>query len=255
MSISWLITNVLAFLLLPPANGLLFAFAGLVLLRRRPRLGRWLIAGGLLMLLLLSLHVVAVQLLRPLEERYPPLDLGNLAAMPVDAIVVLAGGRDRLAPEFAGQDDVSDDTLIRLRYGALLAKAMGKPILVTGGQPDGAGRSEADAMRISLQRDFGVQVRWVEAASNTTRENALYSAAMLKDEKIRRIALVTHAWHMPRAVQVFNAAGFAVLPSPMAYSSTRPLTPLDFMPSAGALRASSRALHEWIGMVWYRLRG
>ncbi|MGE5387238.1 MAG: YdcF family protein [Betaproteobacteria bacterium] len=255
MSISWLITNILAYLLLPPANGLLFSIVGLMLLRRRPRLGRLLIAFGLLVLLALSLHVVALQLLRPLEQRYPPLDLANLSVTRADAVIVLGGGRDRLAPEFGGQDDVSDDTLARLRYGALLAKTMAKPVLVTGGQPEGIGRSEAETMRNSLQRDFGIQVRWIEATSNTTRENALHSAALLKAENIRRVVLVTHAWHMPRAVQVFRAAGFEVVPAPMAYSSARPVTPLDFMPSAGALRASSRALHEWIGMLWYRLRG
>lgn len=254
MSISWLLTNLIADFLLPPANGLLLALVGLLCLRRKPRLGKALIGAGIAILVLLSLHVVAIQLIRPLEQRHPPLDLAKVADVRAGAIVVLAGGRDRLAPEFSGQDDVSDDTLIRLRYGALLARSMQKPVLVTGGQPDGSGRSEAEAMQLSLQRDFGVSVRWAETTSNTTRENARHSAVLLGRENIRRIVLVTHAWHMPRAVETFTAAGFEVVPAPMAYMSARPITPLDFLPRAKSLKDSSRALHEWIGIVWYRLR-
>jgi hypothetical protein len=64
----------------------------------------------------------------------------------------------------------------------------------------------------------------------------------------------THASHMPRAVAAFEAAGMSVLPAPMGYLSVGPLMPLDFVPRAGSLHASARALHEWIGQLWYRLR-
>ena len=105
-----------------------------------------------------------------------------------------------------------------------------------------------------LAADFGVRVRWVESASDNTAENARRSAELLLPAGVRRIALVTHAWHMPRAVAVFAAAGFTVVPAPTAYVSARPATPLDFLPRATAMQQAATALHEWVGIAWYALR-
>ncbi|HEX5803493.1 MAG TPA: YdcF family protein, partial [Azospira sp.] len=216
MSLSWLINNLLSALLLPPLNGLLPVLLGLLLWRARPRLARSLVLAGVLLLGALSLGVVARALLAPLEAQHPPLPPAAAARLPVDAIVVLGAGRYRFPPEFAA-DDVAGPALERLRYGALLARASGRPVLVTGGAPDGGERSEGEAMRDALQRDFGVPVRWVESTSANTVENARHSAAQLLPQGARRIALVTHAWHMPRAVAAFERAGFVVLPAPTAY--------------------------------------
>ncbi|OQA30709.1 MAG: hypothetical protein BWY57_02688 [Betaproteobacteria bacterium ADurb.Bin341] len=255
MSISWLLTNAVAACLLPPLNGLLLALMGFLLLRRRPRLGRWLIGGGIVLLFMLSLQVVAQWLLRPLENRYPPLQLGVLARIQADAVVVLGGGRYRAAPEFGDRDDVTRATLERLRYAALLAKTLNQPLLVSGGRPDGGASSEAEVMQSVLRRDFGIEVRWLEAGSDNTRESARNTARLLGGQGVRRVVLVTHAWHMPRSVAAFERAGFEVVPAPMGYLSFRPRTPLDFIPRADALESSSMALHEWIGMAWYALRG
>lgn len=253
MSFSWLINNLLATLLLPPLNGLLLAFLGILLWHRRPRFARFLVVSGVVVLTALSLGVVARALLVPLEARHPALSVGKLDQLDADAIVVLGASRYRGGPEF-DKDDVAGPALDRLRYGALLARQSQKPILVTGGLPDGGGRPEGVAMAESLQRDFGIAARWIESASDNTAENASHSAEMLFPEGIRRIALVTHAWHMPRAVTAFERAGFEVLAAPTAYWSVRQLTPLDFVPRAGAMQSTTVALHEWLGMLWYRLR-
>ncbi|MCK6405989.1 MAG: YdcF family protein [Rhodocyclaceae bacterium] len=253
MSISWLITQLAAALLLPPLNGLLLVLVGAMAWGRYPRLGRACVLAGFVLLTALSLGVVARALQVPLEARYPALPVDTGPRLAADAIVVLGAGRYRGAPEFGG-DDVHGATLDRLRYGALLARRSGKPLLVSGGAPDGGSRPEAEVMRQSLERDFGVTVRWIESSSDNTYENARRSAEMLLPLGIRKVALVTHAWHMPRAVGAFTSAGFGVLPAPTAYASTRPLNAMDFVPRAGAMMASSRALHEWIGLLWYRLR-
>lgn len=256
MSLSWLLTNFVAGFLLPPLNGLVPACIGWFLLRRRPGLGRGLIAFGLILLAAVSTPIVAKALLWPLEHEYPALPRDRLATLPVDAIVVLGSGRYRHAPEFGGDDDVKPLALDRLRYGALLARESGKPILVTGGRPDGDGRSEAETMRVALARDFGITARWSEGRSETTRENALYSAKILLPQGIRRIALVTHAFHMPRAVAAFEAAGFEVLPAPTSFLAghgTKPM--LDLLPRYDVMQQSGFALHEMIGLLWYRLRG
>ncbi|MFA7293286.1 MAG: YdcF family protein [Rhodocyclaceae bacterium] len=253
MSFSWLITNLLAAILLPPFNGLLLAGLGIVFWHTRPRLARFLVIAGVLLVTALSLGVVARALLVPLEAKYPALAIGSLDKLDAEAIVVLSAARYRGTPEFS-EDDVIGPALDRLRYAALLARQSKKPLLVTGGAPDGGTRSEAEAMRVSLERDFGVSVRWLESASDNTLENARLSAEMLRTAGVQRIALVTHAWHMPRAVAAFEAAGLKVLPAPTGYMSVGQLTALDFVPRAGALHASTRALHEWIGQAWYALR-
>ncbi|MFC5302840.1 YdcF family protein [Azospira restricta] len=222
MSLSWLIANLVSSLLLPPGNGLVLAVAGLFLWRLRPRLARFLVTAGVFLVTALSLGVVARALLAPLEARHPPLPPAALARLPVDAIVVLGAGRYRSPPEF-GDDDVSGSGLERLRYAA-------------------------------LERDFGVRVRWVESASADTAENARHSAGLLLPAGAQRIALVTHAWHMPRATAAFAAAGFAVTPAPTAFAAARPATPLDFVPRAPAMQQAATALHEWFGLAWYALR-
>lgn len=252
---SWLLTNLVASFLLPPLNGLVPAFAGLLLLGRRPRLGRSLLAFGLLLLAALALPIVADALLRPLEDRFPPLPRETLARLDAEAVVILGAGAYRRAPEFAGADDVRQLALDRLRYGALLARESGRPVLVTGGAHPGQGKPEALAMEVALTRDFGIHPRWIEARAEDTRQNALYSAEKLLPQGLRRIALVTHAFHMPRAVAAFEAAGFQVVPAPTAFLATsRPRTLLDFLPRYEAMRNSGLALHELIGIAWYRLR-
>lgn len=253
---TWLLTNLLAGLLLPPANGLLPAFAGLFLLRRRPRLGRGLVAFGLGLLTLQSLPVVSDGLLDVLESRHPPLPMAGLARLEADAVVILGAGRYRKPPELGGEDDVRQLALERLRYGALVARESGRPILVAGGAPDGYGRPEAEAMAAALARDFRIRARWLEGRSEDTRQNALNSAAILLPLGVTRIALVTHAFHMPRAVGAFEAAGFQVVPAPTVYLGyRRPPILLDFLPRYDALRNSGLALHEFLGLIWYRLRG
>ena len=253
MSISWLITNLLASMLLPPLNGLLLAGIGILLWHRRPGLGRFLVISGVLLVTILSLGVVARALLAPLEAKYPPLAPDKLDKLDAGAIVVLGASRYRGAPEFA-EDDVIGPALDRLRYAALLARQSKKPLLVSGGAPDGSERSEAEVMRHSLARDFGVQVRWLESASDNTLENARRSAEILLPVGVRKVAVVTHAWHMPRSVAAFEVAGFEVLPAPTGYQSVGQVSALDFVPRAGALQGSARALHEWIGQAWYALR-
>lgn len=253
MSFSWLLTNLLAAVLLPPFNGLLLAGVGILLWRARPRLARFLVISGVLLITVLSLGVVARALLVPLEAKYPAIAPASLGKLDAEAIVVLGANRYRGAPEFS-EDDVIGPALDRLRYAALLARQSKKPLLLTGGVPDGGDKSEAEAMRASLARDFGVSVRWLESASANTLENAKLSAEILLPAGIKRVALVTHAWHMPRSVAAFEAAGLSVLPAPTGYTSVGALTALDFVPRAGAMQGSARALHEYIGQAWYVLR-
>ncbi|UTH74561.1 YdcF family protein [Chromobacterium sp. IIBBL 290-4] len=233
-------------LLLPPLINLLPIVAGAMVIQRWRRLGRALIACGLVLSYLLSTPQMAMWLAQGLEP-YPVIQARDLAG--VDAIVVLSGGK-RPAAEY-GDMEPNGMTLARLRYGAYLAKASHKPLLVTGGAPLG-GEAEGKVMARALQRDFGVRARWVEDRSNTTLENALFSADILKGDGVRRIALLSHGWHLARAVPFFERTGLQVLPAPMSLVRYEGPGWYQWLPSGAALSDCYDLLREYVGLLFYR---
>jgi uncharacterized SAM-binding protein YcdF (DUF218 family) len=242
----WLITNAIAALLLPPGIVVVILLIALLMTWRRP-LAAWRpVSVALAALYLLSTQVVADGLLYLLE----PAPSDAAADTSGQAIVVLGGGIYFKAPEY-GADTVKARTLARLRYAARLQRALGKPVIVSGGSPEGSPVGEAQLMKGVLQDDFQVPVQWVEQRADNTLENARMSYRLLKPAGIERVYLVTHAWHMRRARLAFESAGFAVIPAPTVYSTRFQLTVLDFLPRAEALEDSSRFLHEIAGIVWY----
>jgi len=249
-AMSWFVTNLIAAFLLPPFNLLLLCAVGRLLWHRRPAIARGMVTASLALLWLCSTPYVATSLLQRLEG--PPVAL-DPQKQPADAIVVLGGGSYLGAPEY-GMDTVGDDTLVRLRYAAVLQRRTGKPVLVSGGKPQGNETSEAQQMKIVLEQEFNIPVKWTEGDSNNTLENARLSYGKLEPLGVRRIYLVTQAWHMPRSAGTFRAAGFEVVPAPTAYSTLGKPGLLDFLPSAEALRDSQHFMHELIGLLWYRLK-
>lgn len=248
MNTSWLLTNFIAAFLLPPLSLIIIGGIGWRLLAKRRRtMGNALLILSLAGLWLLSTPYVGGKLLDALKPP-PLLPRGDEA----EAIVILGGGSYRDTIEYDG-DTVGRMTLERVRYGAWLARRTGKPVLVTGGAPTG-GAAEATLMRSVLEGEFGVPVRWIEDRSDNTRENALRSAALLKPDGITRVYLVSHAWHLKRAMPEFERAGLAVIPAGTGYSRSTALQPMDFVPSAKGLQDSYFALHEGIGLIWYRMR-
>ena len=109
-------------------------------------------------------------------------------------------------------------------------------------------------MKSVLEQEFKVPVRWAEDASDNTLENARYSYQLLQKAGIKRIYLVTHAFHMPRSVKAFQAAGFEVVPAPTAFTTDYRAGLLSFLPRATAMRHSMYFTHELIGLLWYRLK-
>ena len=238
-----LLKKIILSLVLPPSSLVLLAFAGLPLARPWPRLGKLLIGFSLFGLIVLSTPWVAGSLIQSLQK-YPPISDDQLAKC--QAIVVLGGGIYRYAPEYRG-DTIGNVSLERLRYALHLSKVSGIPVLATGGAPEG-GVTEAVAMRKSAEADFGREIQWIEDQSLDTSSSANLSSQILKRHNIKRIALVSNAWHLPRATANFEAAGLVVVPAPMGFSvSTSDLG--SFLPSASALSVSGRALHEWLGIM------
>lgn len=248
---SWFVTNFIAAFLLPPLSLLLVLALGLYLLYRRRKFAKPLLLAGFGLLWIASTPYFAEGALHMLEARTAALD--DKHPQSVEAIVILGGGMYFQAPEYGGQDTVSKQTLLRLRYGARLQRETGKPILVTGGNPLGK-VPEAQQMRAVLEQDFQVPVRWIEDASDNTLENARYSLQILQPAGVRKIYLVTHAWHMPRSADVFRRAGFEVVEAPTAFTTRYRTDLLTFLPRAESLRDSEIFVHEVVGLLWYRVR-
>jgi uncharacterized SAM-binding protein YcdF (DUF218 family) len=246
----WLATHLAAAALLPPLSLVLLLLAGLVVQRRHPSLALSLILLSTLSLYGLSTPWVGGLLLKSLEISGP---VSPAALETADAIVVLGGGR-RVAEAEYGGDTLNSISLERLRYAAFLHRASGLPILASGGMASCDTLAESHIMQHILQSEYGLSATWIEDASSTTWENAQFSAPLLKQAGVHRIVLVTHAWHLRRAVPLFEAQGLGVIPAGIQFSSTRVESILDLVPTPAGLRDSTFALHEWLGILWYKLR-
>lgn len=238
-------------LLLPPLANVILAVLGALLWRRMPWVGVPLVVIGLLGLLWLATPAASHWLRQGLEP-YPPLRKEDLVR--IEAIVILGGGRDFDNPEFGWDDTPSNATWRRLAYGAKLHRDGQWPILVSGGRMHGESMAEAELMARALEDVFSIPVVWREIQSRNTLENARFSADLLRDAGIQRIALVSQAWHLPRAVPVFRQAGLDVVPAPTEFTSPPPAGLRAWLPRAYHLRHSARALEEWLGRAAYALR-
>jgi uncharacterized SAM-binding protein YcdF (DUF218 family) len=247
----WFATNLISSLFLPPFSLLILTLIGILLLYRHPKTGKGLMFTAFSLLWLASTPYFAEGALHLLESKTSAL---KTIPQGTAAIVILGGGTYFNAPEYSGADTISDATLVRLRYGAHLARESHLPLLVTGGKPLGNNVSEAEQMRLSLAEDFHVTVRWIEGASDNTLENAQYSYATLHKTGINKIYLVTHAWHMPRSAAAFRQAGFEVIEAPTAFTTRYQIDLLAFVPRAESLRDSKIFVHEAIGLIWYQAK-
>jgi uncharacterized SAM-binding protein YcdF (DUF218 family) len=221
-------------ILLPPLNLIILSSAGFVVFRSNPQACK-VVAVFTLVLLYMMCTPYFVNMALNRYESSPRL----LSQLHPQAIVVLGGG--------------TVYTNGRLLQAARLYKRTQLPVLVTGGGPIASRGSEVGNMKVDLESDFNVPVKWVEGLSSTTYDNAIHTADMLRVENIHTIYLVTDAWHMPRAAFAFRKAGFEVDEYPFSMAPRSGHRVLAFLPDAESLLTSKLIMHEWIGLVWYKL--
>jgi uncharacterized SAM-binding protein YcdF (DUF218 family) len=217
--------------------------------RRRPgRIADFVLAGGLLLCFWPPLAWLSVA---TLEKRYP---LERFPRSDVQAIVALAGNS---YPANASQPEAEPGftTYLRTAHAAWLFHNWKKlPIVVTGGTGT---PPIARLMRLELLA-AGVPdaMILVEDQSTTTYENATAVAGILLPRGVRRIALVTEGFHMPRSERCFRKVGFDVTPAPCCYRTLELQSAREFLlPNLWAVRTLDVAVHEWIGLAWYKVRG
>ncbi len=204
-------------------------------------------------------RLLSDQLLKPppalSSERIEAWRAAVKAREPV-AIVVLGGGSKPLAPEF-GVSDLNDRSLERLRYGVWLSRETGAPLAFSGGIGWALGSTvtmpEAQIAARVAQQEFGRPIKWLEDRSRDTRENAIYTTEVLKAQGIRRVLLVTHQRHMPRALKVFEQAaagsGIAFEAAPVDVLNVPLNVPRVWMPSATGGSTVREIGHELLGLL------
>ena len=184
-----------------------------------------------------------------IEDKFPQVPI---AAVPhAQAMVVLGGA---VTPPMIGGTEVDLKAAAdRVWYAARLFHADKAPLVLLsgGGDLERQAFSEARAMAVFIQ-DLGVPTQAIalEETSRNTRENAAFSAALLKARGIDHILLVTSALHMPRALALFKAQGLQVTPSPTDFEASQdpPSGLLAWWPDAGALNSSALAMKELVGL-------
>ncbi len=256
--ISFTLKKLVSRLLFPVPLVLICGVLGVALLwqSRESRAGRILTSLSLLLLLLFSASSVADALLAPLEGHYPPLCIASLPPDGVDFIVVLAGGaatRDDL-PVTAQLDS---HTTARLVEGIRLAQALPEAtLLLSGGLgvPLDVEDEARDNYRFALLFDIVPERILIEGHSWDTAEQARYVADMIGEASL---ILVTSASHMPRSMALFRQVGLDPIAAPTDYyvRSNGSQYIWSWLPNVGALENSERAVYEYLGLAWGRLRG
>lgn len=248
------ITRLIEMFLLPPAGPLIIAVLGLLLSRMGKTIGTLLTGISLLVLYLAATPLMANLLLQGLEPK-PRLTETVIKNSNAQAIVVIAGPDGYYsAPEY-GRDTAGPGMLMRLRYAATLQHKTNLPLAVIGGDPLGRGVPAAEYMKRILRQEFNTPVLWTNGESMHTFDNARYASEALKRNGIKRIYLVTHAWHMRRARLAFENQGLTVVPAPTAFTTESQLGKNFFalIPRAEAMQLTNLAIHEWIGIAWFEL--
>jgi uncharacterized SAM-binding protein YcdF (DUF218 family) len=231
-----------------PSNlALMVAMVGIVLLfKRGVGYGRMIVVAGVSGLAVLAFTPIGPLLIRPLEDRFPP----STGMAPVAGIIVLLGG----ATVVRGHVEVGARGSAALRLAAEQPRAK---LVLSGGVAGVLGPAEQTEARAaaSFFRAAGISDNRIilEERSRNTRENALFVREFVSPGSRERLLLVTSAYHMPRAVGAFRAAGVEVEAYPVDFRTEG--RPSDYVRFASGGTLADLAVKEWLGLIAYRVAG
>ena len=242
------VRSTVPFALVPPSGLIWWLILGLAVMRRRRRLGVAIIATSCALLYALSTPLVGGLLISSLEAAQPP---APNAGEP-GAIIILGADGER-TPDQLVKAEPGPLSLQRLAGAAIVVREKKLPVLITGGKVGTGQPAVADLMADLFRDAFDLPVAWRETRADNTCENARYSAEVLRKAGITSALVVTHAWHMPRTILAFQQAGFPIVPAPLHADTHEIRAVSDFLPHTSAWVRSFYALHEWIGLLAYRM--
>jgi uncharacterized SAM-binding protein YcdF (DUF218 family) len=254
MDIFFLLSKVLTIFLFPLPMILLLGFVLSFFLKNKT--DKWIMRVPLLLLWFFSNNFISQKLIRSLEDEFPPVKIESIES--ADAIVVLGGAVNPFTyypekVELLSSADRMTDTII------LYKNKKANLVLFTGGsgllfQQDLKEATFAEKFFL----DLGIPKSSIifEENSRNTAENAIESAKILEHLQLKKIILVTSAFHMKRSLGVFSKQGLDIIVYPTDYKSLREETNWEtIVPSSGFLEGSTMAIKEWIGILVYKLKG
>lgn len=252
-------------LFLYPAGMITLLLVLTLLLWKKRRLAKTLLALALIVLLVGGNKYVAQSMAYSIESMYPPLPAGATA----DVIVLLGGGTEPNSPPRSTVELNSAGD--RVTYTYKLYRDDAAPLLLlSGGSIDFLSDSSATPAEnmAGLLTMLGVpeSALILQNQSENTEQDALFSCRIIKERGFEEVILVTSAWHMPRSVALFEAQGCRVIPAPADYSITESswqslLNPspeeflINLVPQHSNLSTVSKVMKELIGMAYYHLSG
>lgn len=242
-------------LLTTPSNALiLIGLLGIGLLRSKRdnwrRRGQVMLVAAMSAFAVFGLTPLSPFALSILEQRFAPLP----ASTSIDGIILLGGGLNHCGAG-ACRDELNDSGQRLIAAAELARRYPNTPVIVSGGPREADGTSEASVTAALLQT-MGVSATriQIEDRSLSTAENARLTSALIGGAQTQRWALVTSAFHMPRAIGAFRKAGVNVIAAPCNYRT-------DGRPGFLAFRASDAfaitdlTAKEYLGLIAYYVSG
>ena len=222
---------------------------------RKQKLGKILVTMSTVLLGFFGYGVMSDRLVRPLEKEYRlTRDFDRLKH--VKWIVVLSGGAS-VDPELPLSTFLTGACLSRLLEGVYIHNRLpGTKLVLTGRSNPKGIITDADVMG-DVAKEWGVNPENIvlETKATDTKDHPIYVKKIVGGDNF---ILVTSAWHMPRAMGLFRGQGMEPIPAPTDYMVKEregEVTPGVFFPSAGSLEKAERVIHEYLGVVWAKVRG
>jgi uncharacterized SAM-binding protein YcdF (DUF218 family) len=209
------------------------------------RLSWGLLASSGAITLICSSGAVASALMSPLEYEHPALH--DIRAYPnIDFIVVLTGyAADD--PDMPLTGRLNDSSAFRVMMALELRRQCSACNVIVSGDPTTATAMGEALVSLGLPRERLI----LETAS----KNTAASAANLRPMLLEPFFLITSAGHLRRSIAVLEAQGLEPIPVPTDYQGPKDWRKAELRPSPQSLFASDLAMHEYIGWLWYRLKG
>lgn len=247
-----LLKKLISSFLLPLSIGLTIALLGLIAVSftRRERLGRWLIGIGLCWIWLVSFKPFANTLAEPLEAQYPPYQ-GQV----VEYVVVMGHGHI-VNPNLPTSSQLYPTAITRLVEGIRIYRLNAGSKLLLNGATLSTPIAHAEMMA-SLAMELGVPRR--DIVLNTTAVDTVSETKGIQQiVQNAPFAVVTSATHMPRTMGMLEKLALKPIPAPTGHVVKTSLGGQDLSiriaPRADELNKTELALHEYLGLLWAKLR-
>lgn len=252
----FLLKKIISPFFMPVPACIFLALLGLFFLwfTRKQRIGKVLVTISTVLLGVFSYGAVSDMLARPLERQYPPITDFQLLK-DVKWIVVLGGGSS-VDPGLPSSTYLSDASLVRLSEGVFLHNRLPQTKLILTGRSGFEGVTPVAQVMGDVAREWGVETEDIvlETKATDTKDHPIYVKEIVGKD---RFILVTSASHMPRAMGLFRKHGMEPIPAPTDYMVKEREGGLRlgmFIPSAGSLEKVGRVIHEYLGMMWGKMR-